>query len=442
MDTSSLPGTFKDEDKREISNPSQTTSIVEPLNLGEIYAFQLNYMTGTGMVFSARDAYVWPSTRAGGAGSQAGERVATFPLNYPLSNRTYSYVFCEETFPDGREADWMNFIAHAFSQWTLATDELVVIERLDAECADYSQFVEPIVTQVAAFAGTILPVGRLPTAKEVLMHTEGLLGSFHDSGIKTTRSEDASLSEVFMINDSGVPLPPRVFEEISNEVGHGWCSFACAVPNDTGPEPTADIKLRESKFASVSMAVPQTGVGLHVPGVDSNADVGELPFNACRPEVVHEYGVLVHEAGHALGITHGRGGMDQERHHSNLADSVMSYSVNPDYSCSPHPLDIMAIYALYQTVPRVSISGPTSEREFETVLFTVDISKMTAPYRYEWSAAPWNLAFSSNNAFISFALPDVSESDSVEDRRITIAVRVTDVGGEVAQDRHVITVKP
>ena len=38
-------------------------------------------------------------------------------------------------------------------------------------------------------------------------------------------------------------------------------------------------------------------------------------------------------------------------HGSFRADSLMSYSSDKYYNCSPHPFDIMAIHALYQTVP-------------------------------------------------------------------------------------------
>ena len=31
-------------------------------------------------------------------------------------------------------------------------------------------------------------------------------------------------------------------------------------------------------------------------------------------------------------------------------DTVMNYNDGPHADCSPHPLDILAIYALYQTV--------------------------------------------------------------------------------------------
>ena len=70
---------------------------------------------------------------------------------------------------------------------------------------------------------------------------------------------------------------------------------------------------------------------------------------------------LVHEAGHALGIRNGNDGAGQLIHHPTIAGSVMSYerealpdgSLLPDDpDCSPHPLDIMAIYAIYQTGPQ------------------------------------------------------------------------------------------
>ena len=64
------------------------------------------------------------------------------------------------------------------------------------------------------------------------------------------------------------------------------------------------------------------------------------------------YSTLVHEAGHALGITGGKTGIGRERFHPNrdVRDSVMSYGRIRNLSYSPLPLDVMAIYALYQTV--------------------------------------------------------------------------------------------
>ena len=58
------------------------------------------------------------------------------------------------------------------------------------------------------------------------------------------------------------------------------------------------------------------------------------------------YQSFLHEVGHALGIG-GYGGGDPEGGHSQPeVASVVNYQAESD--CAPHPLDIMALYALYQ----------------------------------------------------------------------------------------------
>ena len=108
---------------------------------------------------------------------------------------------------------------------------------------------------------------------------------------------------------------------------------------------------------------------LGVPGGDSGhadwPDRGDVVFNSCPDpsQSVHAYATLIHEAGHVLGITSAADRdpnvPDYTDGHPNIADSVMNYDwkireryMNPSFSepdCSPHPFDIMAIYAIYQT---------------------------------------------------------------------------------------------
>ena len=83
------------------------------------------------------------------------------------------------------------------------------------------------------------------------------------------------------------------------------------------------------------------------------AGVDRIVFNTCpntMDDYNYPYSSLVHEAGHALGI----GGasdavIPQDNHHPNrqIASAIMSYNRSKP-QCSPHPLDIMAIFALYQ----------------------------------------------------------------------------------------------
>lgn len=64
------------------------------------------------------------------------------------------------------------------------------------------------------------------------------------------------------------------------------------------------------------------------------------------------YPTLLHEVGHAPGIGYGDDGMSPDRHHPKIRESVLSYISERGYNCSPHPFDVMAIFALYQRVPK------------------------------------------------------------------------------------------
>ena len=101
---------------------------------------------------------------------------------------------------------------------------------------------------------------------------------------------------------------------------------------------------------SLSTGACSMSISLDIPGTDTTASEGEIPFNTCLT-TAGQYVALVHEAGHALGISYGPDIVypnEQDRFHPKIRDALMSYHPTPD--CSPHPFDIMAIYALYQTV--------------------------------------------------------------------------------------------
>ncbi len=192
----------------------------------------------------------------------------------------------------------------------------------------------------------------------------------------------------------------------------------------------------------------------------------DTPFDTCAWGLADSlYGALIHEAGHALGITGGvalSGWDDSLGGHPSISGSTMNYDdydlkipslfrpatmelpAEPD--CSPHPFDVMAINALYQSAPRAVIEGPVTGNEMTRVEFRVgQVSNLTLPYTYEWSmVGQWNLDFSPDNMSnpVSIELPDVAPNDSVEERTVIIEVSVTNANGTMTRDRHRIEVKP
>ena len=327
------------------------------LTLYEVYAIQLTYEVDingvTHRVFAGRDAYVWPSDRAAGNG----ERVATFPVKYQLANKTYYYRICENSFPQSIRVDLEAYIDHAFSQWELATDDWVSFEHDDSlNCEYYLAFLTPIRESIQQLTPD---PANLPSDAVIEAHVNGLLSQYRVVGIITparvaralAHSREEQVSEIYMIDDESLHISDALIQEISTHVGHGWCRSICTTTdvtyNDDGDQIIShDIKVRSSYFE---------GSPLMFPGIDKVASKDDIRFNACpwsSPSIDWKrYKGLVHEAGHALGIGDGTDGMDQDRHHPQIEDALMSYTTPDDYDCSPHPFDIMAIFALYQTIP-------------------------------------------------------------------------------------------
>ena len=363
LNQTTYPDSYPADNKKSITNQNDTTFTVRgpanPLDFEEIYAFQLNYTTSSGKVFSARDRFVWPSIRAAGYGERyAGERVASFPLKEPNPNKTYSYAFCDSTFPTDRLEDWKRLISHAFSQWELATNHLITIKRTSLKCLDFSNFVEQIRASLAYFVANFLPGEGDPSDEQIATYTRHLLDNLHQAGVDEkalgeTIENHELLNEVLMYDDVDFPAnilkPAGVFPEVSREVGHGSCypRGACVSRRERKLRDGATIVTRD-----VLLSREQFIVGSFiVPGTDDKADSGEVLFNHCKKPLPDRYKTLVHEFGHALGIGGGNTGSGHNQvGHPQIRDSALSYSpTDPMYMCSPHPLDILAIYALYQS---------------------------------------------------------------------------------------------
>ena len=310
-------------------------------------------------VYAGRDIYVRPSRRAAGLNGRGGERVATFPLNFPVDDKKYAYRICEDTFPEAKRALWRKLINHSLGQWTLATRSLVKMEHeVDPQgnslpCADYSSPLQTAQDYLAANLRRPLLPAESDQLNQLIRQTDRWMD---------INQEDRRLNEIIMIDDTaGIYAGLRnaqVNSEVSASLGFANCIITplvlgCALPRHGN---ITDILLRYALLQNDP---------LNVPGGDDQVDLEDVLFNDCAAPVPSAYETLLHEAGHVLGIRDGNINNDWVMsviHHPTIPGSSMNYEgVNlrtpgallrlpgePD--CAPHPFDIMAMFALYQTI--------------------------------------------------------------------------------------------
>ena len=174
---------------------------------------------------------------------------------------------------------------------------------------------------------------------------------------------DSRLNEVVMLNDTeALGLGPAfkgrvvwVYSQLGSDIGYVgskdresdsnkcWTEHrACAVPSKimnsegrpTGDGYSTDIFLLRSKVDG----------SLQIPGGDISLNRSDVKLSQCPAGTSDAYGILVHEAGHALGLLSADG---SDVHHRS-SDSVMSAG-SYNEKCFPYPLDVLAIRALYET---------------------------------------------------------------------------------------------
>ena len=244
---------------------------------------------------------------------------------------------------------------NALSQWESATN-LITMDYQGTDCAGYTEFVQQMIDNDVFGLADLVNQGLL-SSRDITNFVKGLsrYGDFID--------EDKCKSEVIMVIDDEAGnkvteliragVFPKLARYYRNPVTGEWenilldtCILDDPITKACGPRKPGsvitDILLKHSKYRNDLLMIT------------------DVEFNKCTPSQMTDlYVDLIHEAGHAFGI---RAGTDYDpydrnytTHHPTLAGSVMNYNWKPgvpdEPDCSPHPLDILAIYALYQTVP-------------------------------------------------------------------------------------------
>ena len=318
------------------SLPATVEHTINGLSLGALYAVQVVYRTDDGWVYSARDAYVWTSTTKPGLG----QRVAGYPYHGHLAGATYRYRICKNTFDtDGNT--WALMIEHALMQWQKATNGLVsMVPEHDTNNPNHT-----------------------PTSPEYEPCTEytSVFQAFLLSIIQRERSEIRMLE---------LPTtPPSTWVSTVSEIASDLLKYclirivACVSPAVVIGEPVH----AGNRYVHADITFNKRQVEVHSlsPAVPSDVVFNSCVVNATRQpnEVKHmidgtsdqygAYAITVHEGGHVLGI----GGIEIDittftalprGAHPSTGDSVLNY-IWSEPDCAPHPLDIMAILALYQS---------------------------------------------------------------------------------------------
>ena len=269
------------------------------------------------------------------------------------ASSTYGYRICDDTFPSDNVAAWSNLIVHALDQWELATDGLVTLTHdTGLTCADYSAEIGLAKTEMESLLGG----GEVLTTEQ----NASLENYVKSLGTWTSINRaDRAVSEIRLIDYRHLLYGPLKNADISPEVakslGFSTCVFrfqGCAVPSTdsaTG-KVTVDIMISGAKFLGDQLIIPE---GKPFPKRD------RVLMNMCSVDMPQNsaYELLVHESGHALGVTGRKAYSGTYLYsHSAIPYSVMNYDDHITHfgsslregDCAPHPFDIMVIYALYQ----------------------------------------------------------------------------------------------
>ena len=313
------------------------------LRIGEIYALQLIYQPPAvggvvpTKVYSARDVFVWP------AQSTPEDRVATFNSFGHWPNRRLNYTICDETFvnvsgtPLHEGEEWVSLIKNAAHQWQISSNGLVSLNPALSECNIH-------------YFGSV----------------------FKDHMHNRT-------NEVYMVDTDDLARNSLMFNQSIPELS----LYSCVLFADScviSPDYYNDNRYYFGNVIdeSVDMLINKQRVSVSSRPIDY-PNLNQIRFNTCvtlqGPKKFINFELIMHEMGHMLGLSGFSvpslikqpfvGNSLYLEAHPSIADTIMNHDdeVGPSYKfpegedweepdCSPHPLDIMAIWALYQTVSR------------------------------------------------------------------------------------------
>ncbi len=325
------PGTYvSDETVDQAQMTGTNRDTIGGLTKETVYAIQFRYeKTGKSKVYAARDAYVWPSNDFPPNAS----RVGTFSFFGHWKDGKYEYTVCEDTFsPATARSEWTELIVHAFEQWEAAAPDLLTVTQTFKDC------------------------------------TDGVNPISNDNPITLVLALFNHSNEVYMVDVPSWYREPDILHFNPLFLCIKYADACVISPRYWDTSKGAGTELESGSVDVLVKAIlspaPTDSRTLHIPGNDRLFSNDDVSFNTCQTtsgETFGNYRIMVHEAGHALGLSDFSSlrFLSSSVAHPSIPDTVMNYDWvvrerlnfpddwnEPD--CSPHPIDIMAIRALYQ----------------------------------------------------------------------------------------------
>ena len=325
---------------------------------------------------------MWPSADFPGNG----EKVGTYPFFGHHPNREYSYLICPSDFPAEHRNTWYSLIENAFEQWEKATNGFIKMTRVPlgprlSSCSDESISMEQfVITDDQQSEVRMLDLSeedgesiwRFPELKSDVF--KGICAPKADACVTsftgyTGIGYDHSARQAILLLLQGEELDLLDYPKIHNLLRRH--SHDRQAENQLQ---SVDVTFNrrdddgDERFQLPMPSDPNSG-DLHIPS--------RVSFNTCSDDLFPDgddpdqgyraYMTAVHEAGHALGLADitinpfafllSWSLPPYETAHPTIPDAAMNYDSKvasnlrePD--CSPHPFDVMAIYALYQKLRR------------------------------------------------------------------------------------------
>ncbi|MCY3602064.1 MAG: fibronectin type III domain-containing protein, partial [Chloroflexi bacterium] len=375
-----------------------------------IYAVQLNYVhSDLGTVFAARDAYVWAAGYRPDSGGGTPERVATFPYYGYFPGATYAYHICVDTFPSELttpvpggtttyEGNWVSLIDAAIGTWQQATAGRITTSRVSLSCPTPTWSHDYDITRVTCERTTDGVLASIfgPTAllipdvvsdffagicQDVADAILDLEGATLDVVSDTVRLAEAFWRSLEGVDDNGVSEVRFIDQKSDRDVEfitsiYKLCIFAPGGGCSTSPA-YAEGNRGGNQIGSADIFLNWRRLRDRTDDHLQVASPAVIQFNTCiwprdsraDQRAVYAFETVVHEAGHALGLSGAsiqktavelalQGlrleiELDYPVSHPTIPSSVVNYNsevgATKEPDCYPHPLDVMAIHALYQT---------------------------------------------------------------------------------------------